>query len=303
MNHHVLVPLGILLLTGFAVPRQVVRARWAQQAPRLALAVWAACGAGFATAAALLPAQMVLSAESSHRLADMMFTLRPPTPDQILHLDGRERFAFSLSLLVLSVPTAAFVRRLVRARRMRTRHAGVLRLVGRYDPELRATVLDDDRPAVYCLPGRSRRVVVSSGAVDALTPDQLAAALAHERAHIAGHHHLLVAAAEAFASVFARLPLARYGGPAVPLLLEMAADDRALRRCTRDALATALYALASGRAPRSAFAAGGPSAAVRMRRILTPYSAGHPVLRGLLTIAAAGLAMAPLIVACCSFPL
>lgn len=51
-----------------------------------------------------------------------------------------------------------------------------------------------------------------------------------------------------------------------------------------------------------AFAAGGPSAALRMRRILTPHSAGHPVLRGLLTVGAAGLAITPLIVACCSFP-
>ncbi|AJF66548.1 M56 family metallopeptidase [Streptomyces vietnamensis] len=302
MNHHLIAPLGLALLTGFLVPLLVVRARWAQQVPRLALAVWAACGAGFAAATALLSAQLVLPADSGHRLADMMFGLEPPTLDQLLNLDGRERFAFSLALLVLSLPAAAFVRRLARARRVRIRHAGVLRLVGRYDPALGATVLDDDRPAVYCLPGRSRRVVVSSGAVHTLTPAQLAAALAHERAHIAGRHHLLVAAAEAFTAVFPRLPLARHGGTAVPLLLEMAADDRALRRCTRDALATALYALASGRAPRSAFAAGGPSAALRMRRILTPHSAGHPVLLGLSTITAAALAMAPLIIACCSFP-
>ncbi|MBB4986230.1 MULTISPECIES: M56 family metallopeptidase [Streptomyces] len=302
MNHHLLIPLGLVLVTGVLVPWLLARARWPQQVPRLALGVWAACGAGFAAGAALLPAQLVLTGAASHRLSDMMFTFRPPTLDQLLHLDGRERFAFSLSLLVLSVPTAAFVRRLARARRMRTRHAGVLRLVGRYDATLRATVLDDERPAVYCLPGRSRRVVVSSGAVDTLTPAQLGAALAHERAHISGRHHLLVAAAEAFAAVFPHLPLARHGGSAVPLLLEMTADDRALRRCTRDALATALYALASGRAPRSAFGAGGPSAALRMRRILTPHSAGHPVLYGLLTIAAGGLSMAPLVIACCSFP-
>ncbi|MFI0983708.1 M56 family metallopeptidase [Streptomyces exfoliatus] len=302
MNHHALVPLGLVALAGFLLPLLLARARWAQQVPRLALAVWAACGTVFATASALLPAQMVLTGESSHRLTDTVLMLRPPTPAQLLALDGRELFALSLSLAFLSVPAVAFARRLARARRVRVRHAGLLRLVGRYDPALRATVLDDERPAVYCLPGRSRRVVVSSGALHTLTPAQLAAALAHERAHIAGRHHLLVAAAEAFAAVFPRLPLARHGGSAVPLLLEMAADDRALRRCTRDALATALYALASGRAPRSAFAAGGPSAALRMRRILAPHSAGHPVLRGLLTVAAAGLAMAPLVVACCSFP-
>ncbi|MGY3337910.1 Zn-dependent protease with chaperone function [Streptomyces filamentosus] len=302
MNHHALVPLGLGLVSGCVVPWLLVRARWTQQVPRLALAVWAACGAVFAVASALLPAQLVLPNEASHRLADMVLALRLPSPGQFLALRGRELIALAVAAAVLAVPAAAFARGLLRARRARRAHGAVLRLIGRYDPELRAVVLDHERPAVYCLPGRSRRVVVSSGAVDALTPAQLAAALAHERAHIAGRHHLLVAAAEAFGTVFRRLPLARHGSAAVPLLLEMAADDRALRRCTRDALATALYALAAGRAPRSAFAAGGPSAALRMRRILTPHSAGHPVLRGLLTIGAGAGAMAPLVIACCSFP-
>ncbi|MEU3606701.1 M56 family metallopeptidase [Streptomyces sp. NPDC035033] len=302
MNHHALVPAGLALLSGFVVPWLLVRARWAQQVPRLGITVWAACGAVFAVAGALVPAQLLLPNASSHRLSDMLLTLRLPSPGHLLALRGRELAALLVAAALLAVPAAAFARGLLRARRARRAHGDVLRLIGRYDPALRATVLDHARPAVYCLPGRSRRVVVSSGALSTLTPAQLAAALAHERAHIAGRHHLLVAAAEAFGTVFRRLPLARHGSTAVPLLLEMAADDRALRRCTRDALATALYALAAGRAPRSAFAAGGPSAALRMRRILTPHSAGHPVLRGLFTIASAALAMAPLVVACCSFP-
>ncbi|MFJ3585947.1 M56 family metallopeptidase [Streptomyces sp. NPDC090127] len=302
MSHHVLLPLGLALVSGVLIPWLLVRARWAQQVPRLGLAVWAVVGALFAGSAALLPAQLVLDGDSSHRLTDRFVTLDLPAPATLLDLTGRQYVAFGLALAVLALPAAGFVRELLRARRTRMRHAGVLRLVGRYDPALRATVLDHARPAVYCLPGRSRRVVVSSGALDTLTAPQLAAALAHERAHIAGRHHLLVAAAEAFATVFPRLPLARYGGSAVPLLLEMAADDRALRRCSRDALATALYALAAGQAPREAFAAGGPSAALRMRRILTPYGAGHPVLRGMLAISTAAGAMAPLIVACCSVP-
>ncbi|MET9372717.1 M56 family metallopeptidase [Streptomyces sp. NPDC003035] len=301
MNHHLLPPLGLALSSGLLVPWLLVRARWTQQVPRLALAVWAVSGAVFAASAALLPAHLVLPADTSHRLSDVYLGLRFPALERLLDPTGREYLALALALTVLALPAVGYARELVRARRARLRHAGVLRLVGRYDPALRATVLDHARPAVYCLPGRTRRVVVSSGAVDTLTDAQLAAALAHERAHITGRHHLLVAAAEAFAAVFPRLPLARHGGAAVPLLLEMTADDRALRRCTRDALATALYALASGQAPRVAFAAGGPSAALRMRRILTPHSAGHPVLRGLSTIAAAGLAVAPLIIACCSF--
>ncbi|MEU6928333.1 M56 family metallopeptidase [Streptomyces sp. 2RAF24] len=302
MNHHTLPPLGLALCTGLLVPWLLVRARWAQQVPRLALAVWAASGALFTSSVALLSAQLVLPSRTGHRLSDALFALRMPPAERLLHLDGREYVAVAIAAGLIAAPVAGFARALLRARRLRLRHAATLRLVGRYDPELRATVLDHEHPAVYCLPGRSRRVVVSSGALRALTPPQLAAALAHERAHISGRHHILVAATESFVAAFPRLPLARHGATAVPLLLEMAADDRALRRCSRDALATALYALASGKAPREAFAAGGPSAALRMRRILTPHSAGHPVLRGMLTIATAGLAASPLIIACCSFP-
>ncbi|MFE1380202.1 M56 family metallopeptidase [Streptomyces sp. NPDC058740] len=302
MNHHTLPPLGLALCTGLLVPWLLVRARWAQQVPRLALAVWAASGAVFAGSVALLSAQLILPSHTGHRLSDALFALRLPPAARLLRLDAREYVAATAALALLAAPIAGFARVLLRARRLRRRHAETLRLVGRYDPELRATVLEHERPAVYCLPGRSRRVVVSSGALHALTPAQLAAALAHERAHISGRHHLLVAATESFTAAFRFLPLARHGATAVPLLLEMTADDRALRRCSRDALATALYALASGKAPREAFAAGGPSAALRMRRILAPHSAGHPVLWGLLTIAAAGLATAPLIIACCSFP-
>ncbi|MEV5968394.1 M56 family metallopeptidase [Streptomyces sp. NPDC051921] len=302
MNHHVLPPLGLVLCTGFLVPWLLVRARWAQQVPRLALTVWAASGTLFTGSAALLPAQLILPSRTGHRLSDALFALQLPHPERLSHLTGREYVAVAVALVVLAAPLAGFGRTLLRARRERRLHDETLRLVGRYDPAIGATVLEHDRPAVYCLPGRSRRVVVSSGALNTLTPPQLAAALAHERAHISGRHHLLVAAADSFSGVFPHLPLARHGGTAVPLLVEMTADDRALRRCSRDALATALYALASGQAPREAFAAGGPSAALRMRRILTPQAAGHPVLRGLFTIAAAGLSAAPLIIACCSFP-
>ncbi|MFI5830980.1 M56 family metallopeptidase [Streptomyces sp. NPDC051578] len=303
MNHHVLPPLGLALVTGLVFPWLLVRARWAQQAPRLALAVWIACAAVFALAAAMLPAQLLLPARTSHRLVDLALTLRLPSPRRMAAGSAREFLAAGAALAVAAVPATGFVRELLRARRARTRHAELLRLVGRPDPHLGVTVLEDARPAVYCLPGRSRRVVVSSGAVEMLTAPQLAAALAHERAHIGGRHHLLVAAAGAYSGrVFRRLPLARIGGRAVPLLLEMAADDRALRGCSPDALAHALYALAAGRAPHRAFAAGGPSAALRMSRILAPPAPGRPVLRGLLAVAAVVSVVAPLVFACCSVP-
>ena len=47
-------------------------------------------------------------------------------------------------------------------------------------PEV-SPVLDHDLPLVYCLPGRSGTVVVTRGAVDALSSHQLDLVLAHER--------------------------------------------------------------------------------------------------------------------------
>jgi Zn-dependent protease with chaperone function len=46
---------------------------------------------------------------------------------------------------------------------------------------------------LYCVPGRLPTIVVTTGALAVLEPEQLAAVLAHERAHLAGRHHLLLA--------------------------------------------------------------------------------------------------------------
>jgi Zn-dependent protease with chaperone function len=54
------------------------------------------------------------------------------------------------------------------------------------------TVLDDPGPDAYALPGRPGRIVVTSGMLTALDPAEREALLAHERAHLAGRHHLFL---------------------------------------------------------------------------------------------------------------
>ena len=49
----------------------------------------------------------------------------------------------------------------------------------------RTVVLDDPRPAAYCVAGRPAAIVVTSGALAVLDQPQLEAVLAHERAHLA----------------------------------------------------------------------------------------------------------------------
>ncbi|WP_326769831.1 BlaI/MecI/CopY family transcriptional regulator [Streptomyces sp. NBC_01591] len=53
------------------------------------------------------------------------------------------------------------------------------------------------------------------------------------------------------------MPLARHMREQIPLLLEMAADDHALRHCSRHTLAAAMFTMASSEALQGALAAGG----------------------------------------------
>ncbi|MEV6010657.1 M56 family metallopeptidase [Streptomyces sp. NPDC051976] len=55
------------------------------------------------------------------------------------------------------------------------------------------TVLQDPGADAYALPGRPGRIVVTTGMLRALDPAEREALLAHERAHLAGRHHLFLA--------------------------------------------------------------------------------------------------------------
>ncbi|TWV55736.1 M56 family metallopeptidase [Streptomyces misionensis] len=308
--HHVLPPLMLAAAVGVVLPRFLVRSSWAHRTPRLTLGLWGLLVLALTASLSLAVLQLFFPVAESHRLsatAEGCFLTGGARCAAVM-LDEMGRFSvrawagFAAAVCPPLALALAFARELVQFRRRRLRHAELVRMVGTWCTELRVTVLPHTTPAVYCLPGRASQVVVSEGAVRALTEEQLAAALEHERAHIAGRHHLLTAAASAVGALSGRLPLARFVRDEVPLLLEMAADDRALRRCSRRALAVALYAVAAGQTPHAALAAGGSSAVLRMRRILEPPTE-RPTVQGVallvLTLAVGLPALAGL---CCSVP-
>jgi Zn-dependent protease with chaperone function len=70
---------------------------------------------------------------------------------------------------------------------------------------------------------------MTTGAVQALDPDQLAAVLPHERAHLATHHHRLRAMARIAWQVLPFLPLMRDADAQVARLVELYTDDAATR--------------------------------------------------------------------------
>lgn len=138
-------------------------------------------------------------------------------------------------------------------------HAEAARIVGqRAGGEDAPFVLDAARPAVYCVPGRPPTIVVTSGALAVLNTEQLTAVLAHERAHLAGRHHLLLAVTRSLAAVAPFVPLFARGAAEVARLAEMRADDAAARRAGgqgRRTLLTALLAMGAGVTAASALAA------------------------------------------------
>jgi Zn-dependent protease with chaperone function len=184
--------------------------------------------------------------------------------------------------------------------RQASRHAQTARLVGHSEPSLGAVLVDHPQPAAYCVAGRHPTVVVTTGTVQALDPGQLAAVLAHERAHLAGHHHRLQAIARIGRQVLPFLPLMRDADAQVTRLVELHADDVAQRASGPRPLATALVVLATASpapSPAPALAAGATDTVQRIHRLLDPAQPLSLVRRRLLLAASAAFALTPVLVA------
>jgi Zn-dependent protease with chaperone function len=148
-------------------------------------------------------------------------------------------------------------------------HAHSVRIVGRRYIERDVVVVDAERPAAYCVQGHPPTIVVTSAALAALDSDQLAAVLAHERAHLAGHHPHVVTALRSLATAFPRFPLMTRGAAEVSRLLEMCADDAATRQYGHRALLSGLLNLA-GVAPAPALGAADVAVMTRIERLIVP---------------------------------
>ena len=179
--------------------------------------------------------------------------------------------AATAAALALAVLAWRYGRSVQRAQRRTRAHAEAARITGRRLPDGAAVVLDAARPAAYCVPGRPAAIVLTSAALAVLDPGQLTAVLAHERAHLAGRHHLLIALTRGLAATFPGVPLFSRGPAEVARLAEMCADDVAARCSSRPTLVTALLAMGTGTAvPAAALAATGGAVAARVQRLLEP---------------------------------
>lgn len=196
-----------------------------------------------------------------------------------------------------TIGSARLARTVLEMRARAHDHARAVRLVGHRAGDGNLVVVDASQPAAYCVAGRPSAIVVTSAALAALDDLQLAAVVAHERAHLTGHHSLIVTGLRGLAAVFPRLALFTEGLQHVSRLLEMCADDVAVRRHDRRALLSGLVTLCRA-APAEALAAADLAVLARAERLAAaPGDPAAAQARAALASVVALLAAGPLITA------
>ncbi|GLZ14584.1 integral membrane protein [Actinomadura sp. NBRC 104425] len=274
------------------------RARWTWRSPRTAIALWQALGLGWgvATIGALLGFALL---PYDHGIVGGVPLL---LADHSARLDVWHVAALLAAVTLAAVLLAMLAYAVVRVVRARRRHRALLALISRRDAAVPGTlVLDHPAAAAYCVPGvRSSKVVVSAGTLELLDPAELAAVLAHERAHARERHDLVLLPFASLRQVFPQIGLVGRCLDAVELLIEMAADDRARRHRSPRELATALLRFAAARPAAAPSGTLGVATAddipvmARVNRLLQPVPLGRPT-RVAATVAVPLLALVPLL--------
>jgi Peptidase family M48 len=133
------------------------------------------------------------------------------------------------------------------------------------------TVIEDSRIVAFATPVRGGRVVLTTGALRALPPDERQALLAHEEAHLRHHHYWWVSAAEIAAVMCPpfRATARRVGESAERWADEDAAVAVGDRRVVARALARTALNGSSPR-PSGAVSANGGPMVMRVRAMLDP---------------------------------
>lgn len=288
------------VFTAVVAPRLLARLTAPGTAPRLGIAVWTAAVAGVLASWAGAAVVAVLSAsEWSGQVADLVRScldaLRPWSVHQPLAAALTAVIAV-LAAVWLGWSAWRIGSHWIHAHRRGVRHARALRLTGNEVPGLgRGTVVvDTDDVAAYCVAGPLRTVVITSGALGVLTPTELEAVLAHEHAHLTGRHHLLLTILSAVRRAFPGAPLFRAAEAEVSRLLEMCADDVAVKRHGVGPLISALASMTGGPAPAGSLSAAGHSVLARAIRLAEPLPRSRRVVhRAALGGTAATLVMGP----------
>ena len=238
------------VLLAWPVPRLLARMTTVRRGPRAALVLWQSTAVAAVLAALFAaPAAVPWLIGSAPRLRDSWPVL-------------------ALAALLTGIVT---VRLLVSGdrvgrnlRSVRRRHRELVDLLAT-EGDGHTRVLEHTTPTAYCLPGVRRRVVLTQGTIDRLSPDELEAVMAHERAHLTARHDLVM---EFFTVMHEAVPRFVRSSTAlyeVHLLIEVLADRAAVRRTGVVTTARAIVGMADGPRPAGAMAIRESTAAAKAR--------------------------------------
>ncbi|WP_051299663.1 M56 family metallopeptidase [Arthrobacter castelli] len=266
--------LAFILAMAVLGPTLLRRCGWLDRSPLLGILAWqsltaslvlAAVLAGFSLAVPTIP--WTTDVASLLEACAMALQARYATP-------GGAAVSATGAVLAITVIMRigyCLIRRLLAARKTRGQQLDALGMVARRHQSGEALVVEHSAAAAYCLPGRHQRIVFTTAALDALDDAQFAAVLAHERAHLRGRHHLILAGAEALQHASPRVSVFRTARAEIFRLVEMLADDQAVRNSPRLTVAAALVRLAErSAAPAATLAAGGETVLMRVQRLSAP---------------------------------
>jgi Zn-dependent protease with chaperone function len=294
----------LAVLLAWPVPAWLARAGWARRDPLVGLVCWQAVGlaGGLSMIGALLVHGLAPWGSSVPGAAWALVRSR----SAVDAVRGDHWVALTLAGVLAFELVGVLLLSWFRTARTRRRHRALLELVvqpsaGGSGAGPDARLLDHPAPVAFCIPGARPLLVLSSGMVAELDEEQLAAVVAHERAHLREHHHLLLLPFVAWEAALPVLPAAARAHAAVRELVEMRADDVALASLTgpapRRTLAQAIVAVAgaegAGGVPEGALAVSGGPTRARVVRLIEPPRPLTPLARWTALAAAALLLLAP----------
>ncbi|WP_024795015.1 M56 family metallopeptidase [Tomitella biformata] len=247
-----IIALALLLsavAVGWLLPRRLIASSTTRTDPAALLTAWAVSAVAiFGSAAAAVALLLV----PSHGRFPAFLSLAQSCWQALSHgaLPEIEIFAGLLGMVVLAaaaIRTAIVtVRRSSQRTRSRRSHLSALRMVSTSkcgDPQ--TWWIDHPRPVAFSLAGRPGVIVASEGLAQFLSETEVSAVLAHERAHLRGRHHLIIATFDVLAEVFPFVPLFRLAPHAVRELAELAADAFAARAYGPSTVRSALTVLST----------------------------------------------------------
>lgn len=239
----------LAIVLAWPVPILLSRAQWPARSPFTAMLLWQAIA--LAGGLSMIGAMLVYGLEpigdnllaGLRALAGMVLFNAPTTALGFWHL-----FALSAAALLTAHLVFTLLLTYYRIERQRRRHRELLALLASPSTDGPGTVvINHDSPVAYCLPGGARSVtVLSDGLMAALEPAELRAVLIHENAHLTQRHHLLLWAFAAWRQALPWLPTTRLAQESVSSLIEMLADDVALKTESKATLIKAIAIVASG---------------------------------------------------------